>query len=299
MQSAARSESTAKVSLCFLLYGAFERLALGVAQSLSRWGPTPPVDIRIGFNAVSERSKSIVFDALQAYQSSNPDVVGYVWDCPTNCGKYPLMRRMFCLDSVDDCPTLQEYVSWFDDDSVITDAGSDYVSKIADSLKVDQTAVQAGCVHLITQRGYQYEWIQKQPWYTGKDVNQSTRFRFATGGFWVADSSFLIKHDYPFKEIYHNGGDSMLGELIRQQGKLIQEIGSVHNVRCGCESCNKVKGGAAGDLSSTANILVNVGGRKGRRGIGVTGERYVGSSREVAASLDHQVNFHVRRTSVA
>lgn len=299
MQSHVNPDAFAKVSLCFLMYGNFEYLASGVARSLRRWGPTHPVDIRLGFNSVSECSKNIVLEALDAYQVENPSVVGYVWDCPTNCGKYPLMRRMFCLDGEDDCPALQEYVSWFDDDSLITEAGSHRVSKIADQLKADGNAVQAGCVHFIRQRGYQYEWIRRQPWYTGKEVNQGTRFRFATGGFWVANSSFLIEHGYPFREIHHNGGDSMLGELIRQQGRVIQEISSSHAVRCGCESCGKAAVGSARSVRATPSIEVNVGGRKGRRGIGVTGERYVGSSREVINHANHQVNFYVRRTSIA
>ena len=299
MQPYSSSATPARVSLCFLMYGDFEQLAFGVARSLRRWGPTPPVDIRIGFNSVSERSKSIVLGALDTYQSDNPAVVGYVWDCPTNCGKYPLMRRMFCLDDKDDCPALQEYVSWFDDDSVITEEGSYHVSKIADYLKADVNAAQAGCVHLIRQRGYQYEWIQRQPWYTGKEVNQGTKFRFATGGFWVAESAFLVKHDYPFKEIHHNGGDSMLGELIRQQGRSILEVSSAHSVQCGCESCVKTTARSIHGVRANPNLVVNVGGRKGRRGIGVTGERYVGSSREVVENEIHQVNFNVRRTSTA
>jgi hypothetical protein len=38
-----------------------------------------------------------------------------------------------------------------------------------------------------------------------------------TGGWWVARTAFLQKWDYPFRELQHNGGDVILGELCRQQ----------------------------------------------------------------------------------
>jgi hypothetical protein len=54
------------------------------------------------------------------------------------------------------------------------------------------------------------------PWYTGKAV--PAKPSFVTGGWWLAKTEFLSLWDYPFPELYHNGGDTILGEVCRQQG---------------------------------------------------------------------------------
>jgi hypothetical protein len=85
--------------------------------------------------------------------------------------------------------------------------------------------------------------------------------------------SFLRKFDYPGKDLYHNGGDSLLGEVIRQQGKLI--VDWREGLHCGCESCQRASGGI---VLPHGGVKINIGGRKGRRGMGVSDEYYVGST---------------------
>ena len=66
--------------------------------------------------------------------------------------------------------------------------------------------------------GNQRAIISKQPWYTGKPWPEGYCVRFATGGWWAARLDMLIKHNYPFPDMYHNGGDAILGELAYLQG---------------------------------------------------------------------------------
>ena len=152
---------------------------------------------------------------------------------------------------------------WFDDDSWL--ASPEDVWSDLRRYQVSGATV-LGSPHRIRQRGRQYEMIRRQPWYTGLPVDAHHRFTFATGAWWVADPLFLRKHDYPFPGLHHNGGDSILGELVRQQrGQILRFPRSV----CHCESCGgrqRVAGGA---------VHINGGGRAGRRGLGVKQEKYV------------------------
>ena len=101
----------------------------------------------------------------------------------------------------------------------------------------------------------------------------------------MAKSKLLLDLDYPFVELYHNGGDSILGEAIRQQGKVMAQF---KQLQCHCESCNP-----RGVTISAPVVHINVGGRKGRRGIGITGEKYVWSDGKIDQDLSHQ-SFSLR-----
>jgi hypothetical protein len=141
---------------------------------------------------------------------------------------------------------LASHIMYFDDDSHLTTRDSNWWREVHE---LAESCTMLGQIWKIPQRKQQYLAIREQPWYTGQPVDAKHWFRFATGGWWVADRRFLWKWNYPFPEIYHNGGDSILGELVRQQqGNLVK----FHR-----------------------GVLVNVGGRESRRGIGVAEEVYV------------------------
>jgi hypothetical protein len=263
-------------SVCVLLYGNYANLAKKLLSSLVN--NSNVVDFRIGLNEVCAETKDYVQSwALQRMHST--PVYIYEENEGRNIGKYPLMRAMF-----KDSYPLAKKVMWFDDDS--------YVDHRAGKAWWDATAIasqnktQIGSVHIIIQRGKQYEVIQQQPWYNRKVMNHRHRFQFATGGWWVTDSSFLLKWDYPFPAIYHNGGDSILGELIRQQNATLYNYSQ--GVKCHCESCVKKH-----DPNNNMVVHINVGGRAGRRGIGKTSENYVWSDGNPTPSLAHQ-NFNLR-----
>lgn len=262
-------------SVCTVLYGDYPQLA---QRLLDSWKLRAHVqDFRIGLNAVGDKTRELVEtwaksqvrrEPVYVYESVNPD----------NLGKYPLMRAMF-YDRA-----LASRVMWFDDDSFLDQSiGVPWWDTVlVASLKV----TQLGAVHQIRQRHMQHAVICQQPWYTGKLVDDRHLFRFATGGWWVADAAFLQKWDYPFPALYHNGGDSILGELIRQQSGMLVHF--TPHIRCHCESC-----AAKPVLSDMPVVHINVGGRKGRRGIGVTQENYVWSDGRAHPSLEHQ-NFDLK-----
>lgn len=224
------------LSICVLLYGPHPELARRVLGSIV--GSDPPeyvvTDLRIGLNAVSPETRDYVFH-LAGTQLLHLPVT--IYEPPRNVGKYPLMRRMF----YDPRQPLADHVMWFDDDSYILHGYGPAWWQEVHGLARRYT--QIGQRWKIPQRGQQYLGIQAQPWYTGQPVFPHYKFGFCTGGWWVASTPFLHCWNYPFPEIFHNGGDSILGELMRQQQRPV--------------------------LHYDQGVKINEGGRRGRRGIGV------------------------------
>lgn len=141
---------------------------------------------------------------------------------PSNPGKYVTMRYMLYDPQRPVAPTVSR-IMWFDDDSYLK-VGPQQAHDWWQTLSRKAAACTVlGSLYVIRQRGKQYLNIPKQPWYGGKALSANHFYRFATGGWWVADLPFLYRWNYPWPELRHNGGDSLLGELCRQQnGSLCQ-----------------------------------------------------------------------------
>lgn len=253
-----------------MFYGDYPDLAWRLLNSFQQYEHVQ--DFRFGLNQIGTKTRDHLNSwALQHYHRT--PVYFYEDANGTNLGKYPLMRQM-----LRDRP-LAKRVMWFDDDSYIDAAGgSNWWHRAAEA---SRNKTQIGAIHIIVQRSHQHEVIARQPWFTRKPINHRHRFEFATGGWWIADSAFLLKWDYPFPALHHNGGDSILGELIRQQsGKLGKFPGGL---QCHCESCV-----GNGKHAGKPVVHINVGGRKGRRGLGTLDEYYVWSDGNFTPSLTHQ-----------
>lgn len=257
-------------SVCALFYGNYPDLAIRLLSSLQHTDLVD--DFRLGLNEVCAETFEIV-NAWAARQANKGTPVRiFVEPENKNVGKYPLMRNMLGL-----FPTSKK-IMWFDDDSYLDEeVTAAWWHAVAEK---SEQATQIGAIHRIRQRGVQWKMIPLQPWYTGLPVSQKHLYTFATGGWWVADASFLLKWDYPFPELYHNGGDSILGELIRQQCGTILPF--KEGLQCHCEACAKL-----GPYTGRPVVHINVGGRAGRRGIGKKNENYVWSTGNCDRS--HQV----------
>lgn len=261
-------------TVCGLLYGNHLELASRVLESISSTWLVG--EIRLGLNEVSSDTFDFVCQ-WAAKKSKNTKVSLYQPDNGANVGKYPLMLRMFSDITTDK-------IMWFDDDSYLENSNEAWWKAV--HVQSKPYAV-FGSLHRIRQRGKQYMAIPSQPWYTGKPVDSRHLYRFATGGWWIGDVSFLKKWNYPFPQLRHNGGDSILGELVRQQDAKLGSV-SPELAKCHCEACLKNK-----TRPGTSKVHINVGGRAGRRGIGVTGENYVFSNGNAFPALSHQ-EFNVK-----
>jgi hypothetical protein len=111
---------------------------------------------------------------------------------------------------------------WFDDDSCLAPGiqaswWNEVYHQMADTDVL-------GKIWGMRWQGYQRHHVPMQPWYSGRTTTTTNRIPFATGGWWVARTRVLQQWDYPFKDIIHNGGDVMLGELIRQQNLRLKDF---------------------------------------------------------------------------
>ena len=199
------------ISVAILMYGDhadFAKRCLGSIQATI--DPSVVSEIRIGLNACCPASRA----AAEVFAASvGVRTLLYEPSDRSNRLKYPMMRKMW-YDH--DRPITADHVMWFDDDSFI--AATRRWWKDIDAATINFRLIGAKYTMRLPYPGPVVRAIESQPWYTGKSVRPPYRPEFCTGGWWVAPVSVLKKWNYPFPEIQHNGGDTILGELFRQQG---------------------------------------------------------------------------------
>ena len=212
-----RPPTKAMITICALFYGdhgEYARRCLGGLANNLKEGRPFTLDIRLGLNVVSPGVSDYILKWAE-------DVAGryqlpiLVYSPKRNALKYPLMRRMFHTP-VEGHP-LGEHVMWFDDDAYL-EPGFQWRRMLECAADKDMIGHM---YHWFIQDG-QFEWVKKQWWYNpdvGDPLLAGGRpcFLFVQGSWWVIRSEILREYDWPIPQLRHNGGDSMLGELCRQQ----------------------------------------------------------------------------------
>ena len=135
-----------------------------------------------------------------------------IYESSENIYKYPLMRRMF---HDPDNPIETPYIMWFDDDSFLrTNECKNFEAWFDELAGYMRNFAMVGAVYKLGLAGNQRAYIEDQPWYNGKPVEK--RFTFITGGWWSLRRDIVDSFDWPVPELIHRGGDTLLGELLRQ-----------------------------------------------------------------------------------
>lgn len=214
-------------TVCVLLYGDFPDLASRCLGSVVAILPSSRVvGIRLGLNNPSDRTLHAIAPLLHDLRDKQVDFLAY-WNQSTALSyKYPTMRRML----LDSSPVPSEYIVWLDDDTYL-DPNPSFWDAVADKLTVPRKVDLLGPVYRAGApfHPHQRAAIKKQEWYTGKDIEPPHRASFVQGGFWVARNELLQRWSYPFYDLIHNGGDVILGELVRQQdGVMVKFRDNVH-----------------------------------------------------------------------
>jgi len=207
-------------TVCSLFYGDHPVLAQRCLRSieggLREDGAKHVEELRFGLNAVSPRTEDFV-RRWSADIHARYGIMVQMYQTRTNVFKYPLMRRMF-----HDYEINTDYVMWFDDDSYLeSPMQNGWWDAMFDAIR-DKDMI--GQFWLMPLEGAQWEWVKSQPWYNEKVGEPRKRpgmtkkyLEFCQGAWWVIRNKVLVKYDWPLKDIRHNGGDSMLGELFRHQ----------------------------------------------------------------------------------
>jgi len=206
---------SARVTVCVLLYGDYPTLAKRCIESILQAAWFDDVNIVVGLNAVAQVTKDYVYSTLGEYSRA------VIVESDSNLRKYPMMREMFY--GIGEAAK-SDYIMWFDDDTFLI-SGS--VSRQASWLStlVGQLGTSPGLLgraYTIPWLGQQREWVKSQPWYNSSTGTAPGKVSFIQGSWWLIQTAVLHKLDYPWLNLSHNGGDSMLGEACRHAGiKLI------------------------------------------------------------------------------
>jgi hypothetical protein len=183
-----------------LIYGDYPWLA---KRCLDSWRQLPGDQVRkvVLCNEVSDATRARV----QAYYEAGE--IDVLYSSPTNLPKYVYMRKVLYDDAIMEG---RNNLMWFDDDSYLKPLTlpGEVLKSLAACLQV---GVMAGARYTMPYARGQRAWIKKQPWY---DEHRPIRNKiaFLTGGWWVARWDFFQEINYPWPELLHNGGDTMLGE---------------------------------------------------------------------------------------
>lgn len=195
-----------------LTYGDNALLLKRCLSSIARTHCKHVARVSLGCNAISNEADEIARHWM-GNLAKRSHALWFAEEHGDNVWKYPLMRRMLHFE--DDTPT-PEYVVWFDDDSYITAVDGGWWGKLA---QICEPHVLVGSIYTIKGfRPGQVDAMQYQPWFSGREIRPGYKPRFCTGGFWAARLADLKELGYPWLELKHNGGDSMLGEAYRQKG---------------------------------------------------------------------------------
>lgn len=200
-----------KLVIGALLFGDYSELAerclSSLTSTLAEAGCQDKVlEMRLGLNQCSPAALQYV----ASWQSSCPWPVRTYTPDRAGVGKWALMRRMLYHDPA--LPDQATHWLWLDDDTHALPAAVTFWPAFLE--KLDHYDL-AGFPYRILRRSGQADGIRAQPWC--RSVTLTPQFHFMQGGFWAARLACLQQWDFPFREISHNGGDSMLGELAMQQ----------------------------------------------------------------------------------
>lgn len=198
-----------------LLYGAHHDLHRRLLNSLFSRLPHDTARVVVWCNAVCKETRQW----FKQHVRTDWDVIF----SDENVPKYRAMRRMF--HEVHQPAT--SWVVWFDDDSWIeADDWWERTRKyIADH--ESEAICYIGQPWYVHHLPGQEEFIRAASWYTGKPWELCATRRpgivkpgisFAQGAYWWLRTDVMKELDWPDPRLNHNGGDTLLGEAIRQQG---------------------------------------------------------------------------------
>lgn len=213
------------LTIAVLCYGNHPELAKRCLDSIKRALPVSGFvlkDVRIALSEVCAETRDAADSWCRDLSDRGISVLQYLPQ--GNPGKYPLMRKML----LEDASTPGDWVMWFDDDSYLTDGSAKWWNRLS---VASRQADMLGQLWEWPVRGNQLSWMRTRPWFNPAvpvrlskhpRIRGKPAFQFCQGAWWLLRRSVLVDFDWPDRHIRHNGGDSMLGEVLRQHGRKIQ-----------------------------------------------------------------------------
>jgi GT2 family glycosyltransferase len=199
-----------------LFYGKYHNLHKRMIDGLRQYLPRDDARLVCWANTVCNETMSELFK-LQAHFTTQCRVV----DSNENVPKYRVMRKLYHEQE----PPQTPWILWMDDDTYIM--RPNWWSKTKAFLKSDPKICYVGQKWYVHHEAGQWDFIKASPWFRGKKPEMlPTRQKgvkkpgvwFMTGGYVWLRTDVMKSLDWPDQRLNHNGGDTLLGEAIRQQG---------------------------------------------------------------------------------
>jgi len=207
-----------EIRIYALLYGPHEDLHRRLLDSIARNVPED-VGLDLWLNVVGDATKYMVSEL-----GGGPRSV-HVNTSDTNVPKYEAMREMFGRLKAGAHPEVK-WLVWFDDDAHIEGEYGHWWIHTTGWIKEREpkNVCYTGQCWFIDWKAGQEQFIREAPWYKGLPAkmvgNKRKRpgIEFAQGSYWWLRRDVMQQLDWPDPRLKHNGGDTMLGEAVRQQG---------------------------------------------------------------------------------
>lgn len=199
-----------------LCYGNYIDLHRRLFSSLAARLPTGEARVVVWGNQLGDRSLDYVWSSVRSFNDH------WFNASSENVPKYKVMRQLW--HGVGTAPTTP-WILWLDDDTYITQP--DWWRKTSDFLRSKEDASYVGQIWYVHHLPGQWEFISKSSWFKGKPPEQvPTRkkgvtqpgVKFATGSYVWLKTDVMKQLDWPDARLNHNGGDTLLGEAVRQLG---------------------------------------------------------------------------------
>jgi GT2 family glycosyltransferase len=222
------------ITICVLTFGDYPDLTRRAIGSILAHCPRSDYRLIVGANAVADETCSF----LESIQQSGG--IDHLIVSKRNINKCPMMRRMFKRVET-------ELIWWFDDDSFILDpAAFDHWRRCAEraSAQTVMWGKVAFCDHpsafaaglqdpvAFVRSADWYRGLTPPSWslggrgqfdYAGRGTGDG-RWFFVLGGCWMIRTQAIRALDWPDRRLIRTGDDVFLGEAIRQQGWVCQNI---------------------------------------------------------------------------
>lgn len=133
-----------------------------------------------------------------------------------NVHKYVAMRHMF-----EELGDETKWIVWFDDDARMEDLRWFDLMVGYIEARQSENICYVGQPWFVDYLPGQLAFIQAAKWYKGVSPTMRGRkmiIEFAQGSYWWLRRDVQKELDWPDPRLEHNGGDTLLGEAIRQQG---------------------------------------------------------------------------------
>jgi GT2 family glycosyltransferase len=195
-----------RLYVCALLFGNYHPLHKRLVDSLKRHVPRH-VKVHLWCNQVCDPTKKMLQGLPPEYTVTFSD---------ENVPKYKAMYKMFAAVKAGD----YDWVCWFDDDAHIV--AVDWYPKLVEylKLKAKENICYMGQSWFLHYKTGQAEFVAASKWYKGRAleiIKKRPAVTFAQGSYWLLRTDVLRQLDWPDERLNHNGGDTLLGEAVRQQ----------------------------------------------------------------------------------